>query len=634
MCGIAGIADLRAPDPAGVRRMCDAMVHRGPDGEGVHADAHTALGMRRLAIIDVAGGDQPVYNEDGSVVAVFNGELYNHPELRRHLLARGHTLRGAGDSECLVHLYEEYGDDLVHHLRGMFAFCIWDTRRRRLLLARDRVGKKPLYWTSAGGRLRFASELKALLADGDAPELDLVALHHYLTYQYVPAPWSIFAGIRKLPPGHLLTWTEGTVHTRRYWQIDSTPRTPGSLPEAEEHLRTLLLDAVSVRMVSERPVGAFLSGGADSAAVTAAMAQLSSQPVRTFCIGFTDPRFDESAHARAIARHLGTEHHELILDGADVSGVTELSRHFDEPFADSSAIPTLRVAQLASRHVTVALTGDGGDESFGGYRRYQLTTLHRWVPPALARGLGAAALGDRIVAGTRPRSRPRAAGRLLQVLALPPSRRYARLMSHFSADDKRALYTPEVNAAVAGHDSEELLDAAFAAARASSWVNRMTDVDINTYLPGDLLAKVDITSMACSLEARSPFLDHHLMQWAAGLPATWKVRGGTTKHLLRRAVAPWLPPGHANLPKRGFAVPMGHWLRSDLREMCHDLLTDATAAARGLFDPAAVRRQLAEHAEGHDHSTRLWSLMQFELWARTWHDPAARQAGPAHLTNA
>ncbi|MBB5870808.1 asparagine synthase (glutamine-hydrolyzing) [Allocatelliglobosispora scoriae] len=620
MCGIAGIVGTAEPDQDALRRMCDAIIHRGPDGEGAHLGRHAALGMRRLAIVDVAGGDQPVYNEDRTVVAVFNGELYNHPELRAELLAKGHTLRGSGDSECLVHLYEEYGDELVHRLRGMFAFAIWDARRDRLLLARDRVGKKPLYWSETGGRLRFASELKSLLATGDPAALDLTALHHYLTYQYVPAPWSILDGIAKLPPGHILTWENGVTATRRYWRLDSTPVTGLRLPEAEERLRELLLDAVRVRMISERPVGAFLSGGVDSAAVVAAMTRVSAGPVRTFCVGFTDARYDESGAARSIARHLGTEHHELIVDAADIEAIGLLTRHFDEPFADSSALPSLRVAQLTGEHVTVALTGDGGDESFGGYERYRLMALGTRVPTGLARGLGMGRLGAEIVARTRPLSRRRAAGRALELLAQPLGRRYAHLMSHFTPQQKDALYTDDVRASLAGDDSYRLLDEAFAASRATADINRMMDVDVNTYLPGDLLAKVDITTMAYSLEARSPLLDHRLMEWAAGLPSSWKVRGGTTKWLLRRAVAPWLPADHIRRPKRGFGVPMAQWLRTDLRDLSRDLLTDETAVGRGLFRPEVVRLLLAEHAEGQDHATRLWSLMQFELWARTWLD--------------
>ncbi|WP_240943300.1 asparagine synthase (glutamine-hydrolyzing), partial [Planosporangium thailandense] len=351
--------------------MCDTIVHRGPDGSGFHDDPHASLGMRRLAIIDVAGGQQPVYNEDRTVAVVFNGELYNFAELQAHLRARGHQLAGTGDSECLAHLYEEYGDEFVHHLRGMFAIAIWDRNRGRLVLARDRLGKKPLYWRAAGGSLAFGSELKCLVQDPTlARELDLVALHHYLTYQYVPAPWSIYQGVSKLPPGHLLVWQDGVASVREYWRADFTPRAVGGEDELAEELRGLLLEATRIRMVSERPLGAFLSGGIDSSAVVAAMAMQSGERVKTFSIGFNEAAYDEREHARAVARHYDTDHHELVVSPSALDILPTLAWHFDEPFADSSAIPSFYVAKMSREHVTVVLTGDGGDEGFGGYRRY------------------------------------------------------------------------------------------------------------------------------------------------------------------------------------------------------------------------------------------------------------------------
>ena len=387
MCGIAGLASAGRPDAGLVRRMCDTLVHRGPDGSGFHDDDHAALGMRRLAIIDVAGSQQPVYNEDRTVAAVFNGELYNFPELREDLRRRGHRFVTNGDSECLVHLYEDYGDDLVHHLRGMFAFAIWDAAARRLLLARDRVGKKPLYWREDGASLAFGSELKALVADPAVHRrIDPVALHHYLTYQYVPAPWSIYQGIQKLPPGHLLSWQDGVTKVSRYWRLDCTQRPVTSIPEAAEQLRYLLLDATKVRMLSERPLGAFLSGGLDSSAVVAAMARQTSGPVKTFSIGFEDGQFDERAHARRLAEFYGTDHQEFVVTPAAMDVLPTLAWHFDEPFADASAIPSFYVARMSSQHVTVVLTGDGGDESFGGYQRYALMGMTGRIPvPTFAR---------------------------------------------------------------------------------------------------------------------------------------------------------------------------------------------------------------------------------------------------------
>jgi asparagine synthase (glutamine-hydrolysing) len=605
--------------------MCDAMVHRGPDGHGFHDDANATLGMRRLAIIDVAGGGQPVYNEDRTVVAVFNGELYNFRELRTDLRRRGHRLAGDGDTECLVHLYEEYGDELVHRLRGMFVFAIWDVRRRRLLLGRDRVGKKPLYWRSDATSLSFASELKSLVLDPSVDRgVDPVALHHYLTYQYVPAPWSIYRGIRKLSPGSLLVWRDGAAHERRYWKLDFSPRRVGSEEEECERLRELLLEATRLRMISERPLGAYLSGGIDSSAVVAAMARLTGERVRTFCVGFEDRRFDERVHARAVADRYGTDHHEFVVTPDLLDILPTLAWHFDEPFADSSAIPSFYVARLSRAHVTVALNGDGGDECFGGYTRYLLMARAGLIapPPALSGGLGR--LGAVVVNRTRQRTVPHRAGQALQFLGQGgPALRYARLMSYFHPEQKQALYSDAMRAELADVDSYRLLRDAFADSRADGDVGRAMDADVNTYLPGDLLAKVDITSMANSLEARSPFLDHHLMEWAAGLPTRLKTRRGMTKYLLKKAVADWLPPELVTRPKMGFGVPLAHWLRTDLRELARDVLTDHTARSRGYFRPEAVADLLRQHEAGVDHASRIWALTQFELWHRTFVDQAA-----------
>jgi asparagine synthase (glutamine-hydrolysing) len=577
--------------------------------------------MRRLAIIDVAGGQQPVYNEDKTVAAVFNGEIYNFAELRAELRGRGHTLTTNGDSECLVHLYEDYGDELVHRLRGMFAFAIWDAANRRLLLGRDRVGKKPLYWRDGGTSLSFGSELKSLIVDPAVPRaVDLVALDHYLTYQYVPAPWSIYEGIQKLPPGHVLAWQDGVAKVSRYWRLDTAERPVDSVDEAAEQLRELLLDATRVRMVSERPLGAFLSGGIDSSAVVAAMARQSSAPINTFSIGFEEGRFDERAHARKLAERYGTNHHEFVVTPSALDILPTLAYHFDEPFADSSAIPSFYVAKMSSARVTVVLTGDGGDESFGGYERYALMNRAAKIPvPWFARS-GLSGLGRLIVDHSTSGSPLRSAGRAAEMLAEPLPRRYARIMSYFTPAQKAAVYSDALAERLAGVDSYALLYEAFDASRAPSYVGRLMDVDVQTYLPGDLLAKVDITTMACSLEARSPFLDHHVMEWAAGLPGRLKVRSRDTKVLLKHAMAPWLPHELIDRRKQGFGIPLAAWLRSDLRGVCRDVLTDATARSRGLFRPETVSRLLAEHDRGADRSRQIWALLQFELWHRNFID--------------
>jgi asparagine synthase (glutamine-hydrolysing) len=635
MCGIAGVVSAIRPDPRSVRRMCDVLVHRGPDGVGFHEDGHAVLGMRRLAIIDVERGGQPVYNEDRTVAAVFNGEIYNFAALREELHAKGHRFTSDGDTECLVHLYEEYGDDLVHRLRGMFAFAIWDARRRRLLLARDRVGKKPLFWWSGEGSLSFASEVKALVQDPAARrEVDLVALHHYLTFQYVPAPWSIYQGIRKLPPAHLLTWQDGAVEVRRYWRLDCTPQRLTSVDEAAARLRELLLDATRIRMVSERPLGAFLSGGVDSSAVVAAMARQASGSIKTFSIGFEDPRFDERRYARMLAERYGTEHHELVVTPSVIDMLPTLTWHFDEPFADSSAIPSLYVARMSREYVAVALNGDGGDECFGGYRRYAIMAAagRIVVPEPVSSGLRHA--GPWVTARTTSRSWLRHVGRVLDLLGQPGPRRYARLMSYFTPEQKAALYTDEVREQLAAVDSYTLIDDAYVSSRADSDLGRLIDVDVNTYLPGDLLVKTDIATMAHSLEARSPFLDHELLEWAAGLPPDLKVRAGTTKYILKRAMAEWLPAELIVRPKLGFGVPLAAWLRTDLRELSWSVLTDHTARSRGLFRPETVHRLLRRHDEGHDHSSRIWALTQFELWHRAFLDDGPDTARPPRTCDA
>jgi asparagine synthase (glutamine-hydrolysing) len=629
MCGIAGVVGETATPTEGaaraslelVQRMCDVISHRGPDGHGLHADGRAALGMRRLAIVDVAGGHQPVRNEDGTVVAVFDGELYNVDELRAHLRQRDHRLTTAGDAECLVHLYEEHGDNLVHLLRGVFALAIWDSRRGRLLLARDRVGNKPLYWRADSGSLWFASEAKSLLEDsGFARRLDLVALHHYLTYQYVPAPWSIYQDVNKLPPGHLLIWQDGAAKVRRYWRLDCTPEPEGDERSAAARLRELLLDAVRVRMVSERPLGAFLSGDVDSSAVVAAMAQQSTTPVRTFSIGFDDERFDERDYARLVAKRYGTDHHEMVVTPSAVDLLPTLAWHFDEPFADASAIPSFYVAQLSRRHVSVVLNGDGGDECFGGYQRYLLMRRIARIP-ALRGAWPLGRLGTALATRAAPRSAVRRVGHGLQLLNQPVARRYASVMSVFSAQQKADLYTDDLRAQLSDVDSWALADLAYRESAAADHVARLIDLDVNTYLPGDLLAKVDVCTMANSLEARSPLLDHQLMEWAARLPGHLKVRTGTTKYLLKQAVAPWLPTEVINRPEIGFGVPLAGWLRGEMRDLAWSVLTDDTARARGLFRPDAVRAMLRRHAAGLDESKRLWALIQFELWHRRFLDP-------------
>ena len=629
MCGIAGQVSAGGADAGLVQRMCDVIEHRGPDGEGRHVDGDVAIAMRRLAIIDVGGGQQPIFNEDGTVAVVFNGEIYNYPELRQRLIAAGHTFRTHSDTEVIAHLYEDHGNRCVEHLRGMFAFAVWDATQRLLLLARDRAGKKPLYYRANGTELTFGSELKTLLQDPTFDRtVDLQALDHYLTFQYVPAPWSIISGIQKLPPAHTLTYVDGRCTLRRYWELSYAEKTTLTEPEAVERLRELILESTRIRMVSERPLGAFLSGGVDSSLVVAAMATESSVPVRTFSIGFEDQAFDEREYARRVAERYGTEHHELVVRPDAATVLERLSWFYDEPFADSSAVPTYYVSELAKEHVTVALNGDGGDESFGGYRRYAANLAADRLPDLEFLRPAFGWLHDHLPADPR-RGLVHKLSRASSMLGDDAQGRYLAVMSYFNHRRKQELYAPAMRRQLHPGASVELFDKIWWDNDAQNLTDRMLATDVASYLPGDLLVKVDIATMANSLEGRSPLLDHHVMEFAASLPPSWKVRRGTTKYLLKEAGRGWLPDDILDRPKMGFGVPIGAWFRSELRDMAWDLLTDATASGRGYFDPAEVRRLLTEHASGHDHSPRLWALLQLELWHRTWLDRKPTTEPPA-----
>lgn len=625
MCGIVGHVGPGA-DGVVVRRMCDALRHRGPDDEGYLVDEGVALGMRRLAIIDVASGRQPVFDESSNAAVVFNGEIYNFAELRQRLEADGHSLRTRSDTECIVHLYEQHGTRCVEHLRGMFAFAVWDSAARRLVLARDRVGKKPLYYRETDHGLWFASELKALLrAPGFPGDLDPVALHHYLTFQYVPSPLTIYKGVRKLPPASVLVYEDGRAVVSSYWRLDYRRGGPPTEEEAAERLRELILEATRLRLVSERPVGAFLSGGLDSSVVVAAMAELASGPVKTFTIGFDERRFDERRFARLTAERFATEHHELVVTPSAADVLPTVVWHHDEPFADASALPAYYVAGITAQHVTVALNGDGGDESFAGYGRYLAHVIADRLP--VPRMAGALVRRSLDAAPALQRRRPvRGARRMADVLAAPRPQRYAALVAYFTREQKAELYSPGMRDCVDGVDSYELLADEFRRSQAPDLVGRTLDVDVRTYLPGDLLVKMDIATMAHSLEARSPLLDHELMQFAAGLPSRWKLAGRETKSVLKRAARGWVPDAVIDRPKMGFGVPLGRWLRTDLRDLAHDALTDATARGRGYFEPAVVGRLLRDHETGIDRSAQIWALLMFELWHRMFLDD--RAAGP------
>jgi asparagine synthase (glutamine-hydrolysing) len=621
MCGIAGIVDFDARvDEQTLGRMCNAMEHRGPDAEGRFVESGVALGMRRLSVIDIEGGDQPIFSEDENVVVILNGEIYNFKELRADLRRRGHSFSSGADTEVLVHLYEEYGPGLVDHLRGMFCFALWDRRRRRLLLARDRVGKKPLFYAVTGGRISFASELRALLQDAAiAREVQPDALDAYLALQYVPDPWSAISGVRKLPPATVLQFDANGVRATRYWRLQYEPKDePVDAREKADELWQLLLEATRLRLISDVPVGAFLSGGIDSSAVVAAMSELHGDRVRTFSIAFDEAQYDESAYARMVAQHFGTEHEEFRLRPDALAILPKLARHYGEPFADPSAIPSFALAELTRRHVTVALTGDGGDESFAGYGRHALAMRLRSVdrvPQGLRR---AVASGTAVAAfGAGQGSRRARARRLSAALAAPAWERYARGMSAWGAADRAALLTPAFAESLRGPTPEEIYQRVWDGSPSSDPLDRVLDVDLETYLPGDLLVKVDIASMAYSLEARSPFLDHRLVEWAARLPASLKLNSGGGKRLLKAALRGKVPDEVLDRPKMGFGVPLSEWFRGSLRDLPSELLLDREAVSRRWLRPSVVEQTIREHRSGAvDHGLRLWVLVQLETWAR------------------
>ncbi|HKA94249.1 MAG TPA: asparagine synthase (glutamine-hydrolyzing), partial [Acidimicrobiia bacterium] len=524
MCGIAGFLTAQPADPDLLARMCEVIGHRGPDDDGFLVEGGLGLGMRRLAIIDLDSGRQPIWNEDETIAVVFNGEIYNHRQLRAELEAAGHRFRTRTDTECLVHLYESEGVSFVRRLRGMFAIALWDRPRGRLVLARDRVGKKPLVYRVDERGIWFASELKSLLQDPAVQRtVDRVALHHYLTYQYVPAPWTIFDGIRKLPPATTLVYESGKVTLDRYWRLSYEPKWNGDERTALEELHELLVDSTRVRLMSDRPLGAFLSGGLDSSLVVAAMSDIATGPVKTFSIGFDERQFDERAYARLVAERFGTEHHELVVSPRAAEILPELVWHYDEPYADSSAVPSFYLARMTREQVVVALNGDGGDESFGGYARYAAALQARRFGLSSAPTRRAAAwLHRRLPDGERGTLYGKAK-RFAGVLAKEDARRYASLISYFDTEEKCRLYTPAMRAAVEAVDSYELIDRSLDEPDACNFADRLLRLDVETYLPGDLLVKMDIATMASSLEARSPFLDHHLMEFAASLPSAWKI---------------------------------------------------------------------------------------------------------------
>jgi asparagine synthase (glutamine-hydrolysing) len=621
MCGIAGIVSTERGgriETATIRAMCQAIVHRGPDDEGVYVKDGVGLGMRRLSIIDVAGGHQPVFNEDKTVWIVFNGEIYNFPELRPDLERRGHKFYTHTDTEVIVHLYEEYGAQCVEKLRGMFAFGLYDANKQSLLLARDRLGKKPLHYAVANGRLYFGSEIKSILAV--APEfadVNQAALLQYLYFGYILDPISAFQPIQKVPPGHILQFNNGEVRVSCYWDLpEYGTRAPVSEHECLEQLEQLLEESVRLRLISDVPLGALLSGGADSSTVVALMARASSKPVKTFSIGFQSQEFDEAPYARLVAKKFQTEHHELILDPQVVDTLESLTRSLEEPFGDSSMLPTYYVSHLARQHVTVALSGDGGDELFAGYQRYA-TLIRRTRYEAIPIWLRTA-FRERVFP-LLPKNMP--ARRLSYNVSLPWRDRYIDQISFVPGFERQTKLLSDDFRAAAGSDPRKVMFDYFDKAPARDPVSKTLYVDTKAYLPGDILTKVDRMSMLTSLEVRVPILDHVFVEWVTSLPAGWKVRGEKLKHIFRKlAERVGVPREVLYRPKSGFALPIVHWMRNELKDMVLILL-EPKSLQRGYFEPSGVRQILDEHFSGRrDQSHRIWRLLMLELWHRNFLD--------------
>jgi asparagine synthase (glutamine-hydrolysing) len=623
MCGIAGMLSGPAASPPNPRdvvaRMCARLRHRGPDMNGLAADGPACLGHQRLSIIDLSPeGAQPMTNEDGSVLAVVNGEIYNFEELRRELEASGHRFRSRSDSEVVLHLYEQAGVDFLRRLRGMFALALWDRNSERLILARDPVGKKPLFYYQGRHGLLFASELQGLLASELVPrEPDLDAIDAYLSLGYVPAPLSAFRGVQKLPAGHaLVSAAGGTPELRRYASLDFGPARRGRPADLVRELETKLEQAVRLRMVADVPVGAFLSGGIDSSLVVAFMARASARPVKTFSVGFPKQDFSELRYARLVAERYATDHQEIVVSPDMVDVVPRLVQHYGEPFADASAVPTWYLCAETRRQVTVALSGDGGDESFAGYDRYQYARLAAWLVrlPGPVRAGVAAALRQVPLPSLRPL---RNFGYRLQQT---PAGRYEGWVGPFDHRERMAVYSPDLRSRFRDDATEKRFAAILAESTAPDEMGRLLDLDTRTYLPDDILVKVDIASMAHALEVRCPLLDREVMAYAASLATTYKMRGLRSKVLLRALARELLPRAVVTRRKRGFGIPIQRWIREDLAELVRDTLLGRQCRERGLLDARAIEELLAAHARGEPRGSQIWNLMMLELWFRTFID--------------
>ncbi len=632
MCGICGILNTRSESNIKeeiIRNMCSVLKHRGPDDEGIYLGwgkdgrKNIGLGIRRLAIIDLDTGHQPIHNEERTVWIVCNGEIYNFRELRKDLEAKGHCFYTHSDAEVIVHLYEEYGAECLQFLRGMFALAVWDDAKKSLLLARDRIGQKPLCYAEIGKELVFASEIKSILRVKQVPrQVNIEAIHNYLTYQYVPSPLTAFKGIFKLPPAHYLLWENGKISIEQYWSLNAVNKIKMSEDEYCSRIRDLFEESVKLRLVSDVPLGAFLSGGLDSSIVVGVMSKLMREPVKTFSIGFQEEKYNELNYARITANHFKTDHHEYIVKPDALDILSKLIWHYNEPFADSSALPTYYVSKMTSRDVTVALNGDGGDENFAGYPRYKAVKLAEYYEkfPQCMRNM-ANGIARKLPYSPEQKTIFRRFRRFAESMNYSPERRYIRWISIFDNERKEELYAPSFREAVQGIDSFGYAEDYYNNNKYNDFLDGTLFVDIMTYLPGDLLVKVDIAAMANSLEARSPFLDHKFMEFAASIPSNLKLKGLTSKYILKKAFSKLIPASILRRKKMGFGVPISHWFRNELKDYLRDELLSRHCLERGYFQTKYLKLIIDEHISGrYDHGYRLWALLNLELWQQMFID--------------
>lgn len=621
MCGICGVTYFERERPVGqreVKAMCDAIVHRGPDDEGIFIKNNFGMGMRRLSIIDLATGHQPISNEDGSIWIVFNGEIYNHLELRTGLEKKGHKFQTNTDTEAIVHAYEEYGDQCPTKLNGMFGFAILDLRNQSVFIARDRLGIKPLYYYSDSLKFAFGSELKSILKlNGISREVDLQALDTFLTFEYIPSPYSIFKDIKKLPPGHSLTLKDGKITIKEYWDLKYN-ECSASEDELCEQLIELLHDSVKIRLMADVPLGAFLSGGIDSSAIVALMSKIMNRPVKTFSIGFKESSYNETGFAQIIANKFNTEHYEFTIETNALDLTEKLVAQLDEPFGDFSIFPTYLVSKMARQHVTVALSGDGGDELFAGYDTYianRMGNSYGNLPSFFRNGLISPILNS-IPPTEKKKGLINKAKRFDEGMRLPPDLQHTRWMIFLQEMEKNKLYSDDMRENLNGYDSYGHIRKYFTKAEhTNDQINRQLYVDIKSYLVDNILVKVDRMSMATSLEARVPFLDHRFVEFAATIPSAMKLKGKSTKYLLKKAMGDLLPNEILTRGKEGFSIPIKNWLKTDLKDLMMDVLEPSKVRREGFFNPEYVEKLKDEHLKDKEnHSHRLWSMMVFGIW--------------------